>query len=537
MSSLHYLPQLVKLLLFISLLSGHQHLATTHAQTYSIDNNDPCQFSDLSPSISTILCTVEEGRWLVPETARALKESGCLIGGNRCESPLQVPTESQIPPSPPPPDSRNKQYQILATTAEQVVPQTWWRKGFSNDLLLLTHNDSDLPRKQFDAKKSTKNKKLKNLLQCVTRQQFIRKSFAFESALQQDGGAAANPKAGRCIADTDPVVIHFQEIWLKSPEHGGALKKTSTGHLQWEPATEDGRQMLVSALAVLDHFYTNYGNVWTGCFKFEKSAYCRGALAAASQVVAMHLLYDIAGPSKDANAMKRKEFTESDFVSGYMLASIGRGVLHGDTLTTGSTPITAWKVRLNDFTALQAAYLKLYIQSFGAQYTQQVNQYVPFAFPPTFPVHAKSKWRKFAQSLEPVYTSLRNWMFTEAASLIDFGPYRPLAAFDEVRKEVKNNGRRRVLIDVGANGFYASPKYLLDSYAPYLPFTHAIMIEPEPHFSASVPAPYSKRYNISYLPIYAEVNTNSDVDMLRLLPSLVSKDDFVVLKFDVDPNR
>ena len=92
-------------------------------------------------------------------------------------------------------------------------------------------------------------------------------------------------------------------------------------------------------------------------------------------------------------------------------------------------------------------------------------------------------------------------------------------------------------MDVGANGFFASPKYLLDSYAVFMPFTHAVMIEPEPHFSATVPKPYMERYNISFLPIYAEVATNSDTDMLKLLPKLVTKDDFVVLKFDVDPNR
>ena len=48
---------------------------------------------------------------------------------------------------------------------------------------------------------------------------------------------------------------------------------------------------------------------------------------------------------------------------------------------------------------------------------------------------------------------------------------------------------------------------------------------------------YVYRYNITFLQIYAEVNTGSSTDMLRLLPTLVSKEDFVVLKFDVDPNK
>ena len=49
-------------------------------------------------------------------------------------------------------------------------------------------------------------------------------------------------------------------------------------------------------------------------------------------------------------------------------------------------------------------------------------------------------------------------MFTETASLIDFGPYIPLVAFPEARETIISQYRRRVLIDVGANGFFASPK-------------------------------------------------------------------------------
>jgi hypothetical protein len=205
--------------------------------------------------------------------------------------------------------------------------------------------------------------------------------------------------------------------------------------------------------------------------------------------------------------------------------------------TTASSPLTVWGVKTIDFVALQQAYLKLYIDSFGAEYNKQLDQFIPLAFPPAFEVHGKQQWKHLSHDFEPVYTPLRNWMFFEAQNLIDFGPYRPLVAAAEVRKRVKASNSRRVLIDVGANGFFASPKYLLDSYLPYLPFTHAIMIEPEPHFSASVPKAYSDRYNITFLQIYAEVATGSETDMIKILPTLVQKDDFVVLKFDVDPNR
>ena len=139
--------------------------------------------------------------------------------------------------------------------------------------------------------------------------------------------------------------------------------------------------------------------------------------------------------------------------------------------------------------------------------------------------------------LEPVYSNLRNWMYVESNNLIDFGPYRPLVAIPQVNKQLREKGATRVLIDVGANGFYASPKYLIDSYAPYLPFHKAILIEPEPHFSESIPASYSARYNITNLKIYAEVNTQQPSDIITMLPSLVGKDDYVVLKFDVDPNK
>ena len=205
---------------------------------------------------------------------------------------------------------------------------------------------------------------------------------------------------------------------------------------------------------------------------------------AASLVASTHFISDIAG--------KKKPFIESAFVRGYLLASLGRGLLHGDNSVTGNAPITSWGLRTNDFTALQSAYLRLYTDSFGALYTEQLDKHIPLAFPPTFTVHGKPQWKHLAQQLEPVYTSVRNWMFTEAQALIDFSPYRPLVAFPEVQNYLATTPCRRVLVDVGANGFFASPKYLLDSYAVYAPFTHAVMIEPEPHFSATVPAAYMK---------------------------------------------
>jgi len=514
----------------------------------SSESQHACEFSDdVSPAMNRLLCAVEQGRWFIPQNATALRNAGCLLGGKgRCDSPRKVPLESEIPKSQAPPAAKNRQYQALAMKAEELVPKIWWRDGFDSALLLLSAEDRDLPRKQFDASRLS-SKKLKNMHQCVTRQQFIRRSMDFDESSSAHSTAAIGAgeveqqQQSKCAAMKEPVVSSFFEMW-NSPSglgrglFGGVLNRRG----DWSPSRADKGKLLVAALEVLEHFYTNYGGVWTGCFKLEKSPSCRGALAAAALVSAVHILYDVSG--------RRKDFSESTFVSGYMLASLGRGLLHGHSGNTGGKAVGVWQLRLADFVSLQQAFLKLYLDSFGALYENQLEKHLPITFPPTFRVHAKEEWKHLAGTkggsggrgeFEPVYTSLRNWMFHESSNLIDFGPYRPLTALQEVQTHLKRQSgqKRRVLIDVGANGFFASPKYLLDSYAPYIPFTHAIMIEPEPHFSATVPKVYSDRYNISFLQIYAEVNTGSATDIIKLLPSLVSKDDFVVLKFDVDPNR
>ena len=148
----------------------------------------------------------------------------------------------------------------------------------------------------------------------------------------------------------------------------------------------------------------------------------------------------------------------------------------------------------------------------------------------------KREWASLSHSVEPVYTSLRNWLSTECAMIVDLTPYRPLAAFYPVREKVlkeKSTGRR-VLIDCGANIFYSSTKFLIDHYSVYLPFTHVFMIEPQANFTTKIPSVYTNRYNITHYPIYIEIATGSDQDIVKLLPTLVNQNDFVVLKFDVD---
>ena len=453
----------------------------------------------------------------------------------------------------------------MAEKAEKIVPETWWREGFSDDSLLLSHNDAELPFKQLQTKgiRGPKNKKLKNLNQCVTRQQFIRKSYSFTELIAEaedlTNSASKKVPGGdgkECRSAHEPTVVSFFDQWKKDPMLGGEWKTSRLNEQNklWWPSDNMNGDLYVSAMQALEHFLTPHqkeaasdgssyignggvGNIWTGCFKLQESAYCRGGLAAAAQVVAMHRLVEISAKRSQETGLRSHKNDASTLVEGYMLASLGRGLLHGDEDSTGEKGCTQWGVKLSDFVVLQQAYLRLYITSFGSVYSSQLDKNIPLSFPPGIDIYTKSAWNKKEIVLEPVYSSLRNWMYTESGNLIDFGPYRPLLATPEVRAEVKGDGRRRILIDVGANGFFASPKYMLDSYAPYLPFTEAIMIEPEPHFSASIPKAYSDRYNITTLKIYAEVNTGSDSDIIKLLPTLVTKDDYVVLKFDVDPNK
>lgn len=65
----------------------------------------------------------------------------------------------------------------------------------------------------------------------------------------------------------------------------------SDNTLVWQPVTSE--RIRDAALKVLDLFYTDYGGIWTGCFKFDRFPHCRGALAAASLVTSMHILLEL----------------------------------------------------------------------------------------------------------------------------------------------------------------------------------------------------------------------------------------------------
>jgi len=177
----------------------------------SLDGCPDIAYGVLTP-IHLILCAVDTKVWSIAKNCSTLLNAGCLLGGNRCEGVMHVPTEVEVHPSPPPPDALNKDYQRLAIIAEAIVPKIWWRDGFDHDKLLLSHNDSELPRKLFNIRQLS-NKKLRNIYQCVSRQQFIRVSLDFNSA----------PRKSKCDAMKETVIRKFFELWSRHKDSLGDL--------------------------------------------------------------------------------------------------------------------------------------------------------------------------------------------------------------------------------------------------------------------------------------------------------------------------
>jgi len=261
-----------------------------------------------------------------------------------------------------------------------------------------------------------------------------------------------------CASHLNRRVDYFKKAWDQSSNFGGEFVSVKgINKAVWQPTTQ-GDHLRKTAVNVLQDILDNYGGVWTGCFRIVKAPRCRALVALTSYIIAVHIMADIAWlPHLQSDTSRAPKYVENDLITGYLLSSLGRGILHGDSDTTGNTPSGLSTVTLEDFVLLQASFLKLYIDTIGRQYTLQLDKYLPLAFPPEFHVVSKPQWRHLSWRIEPVYTSLRNLMFSESGNLIDFGPYRPLVAFPEAEECIQTTCCRRGLIDVGSNCFLASP--------------------------------------------------------------------------------
>jgi hypothetical protein len=219
---------------------------------------------DASDALVAIACSVESGEWAISKESIAFKNAGCLIGTHwdgrdRCDAPIAPPKETAVPKSPPPRDSLSKDYKRLAEKAEELVPKTWWRDGFANDVLLLSHNDKEGPLRFFNVNTKLRNKKLRNINQCVTRQNFIRKAYSFRDIVtpaaftgsdaqfeqQQGRRKKRNGERGGCDAMAEPVVHTFWNLWqADNGMYGGGWKERGNAAAKGEIGANTGAPTL-----------------------------------------------------------------------------------------------------------------------------------------------------------------------------------------------------------------------------------------------------------------------------------------------------
>ena len=165
------------------------------------------------------------------------------------------------------------------------------------------------------------------------------------------------------------------------------------------------------------------------------------------------------------------------------------------------------------------------------------------------PQNLRRNYHHEVQNLERFFPDSRNLDFHELGQLISMNPCIPLPALladasdaDSTRGLLGTfrrgstlnlkKPRRNVLIDIGPNDFYGSPKHLLDSYAPYLHFDEVYLIDVK---NVSIPTYYDDLYNISVDTGGVRVGSRDARDVSTKLKNLqIKREDFVVLKLDVD---
>ena len=468
------------------------------------EHNVSCRIHPgISAPLASLLCGIETNDPLkvnFPED-----RSLCLIGEGKCDEVLHVPTADEVTKAADPPVVDHETYLRLVLVSEKFIPPSWWRDAYTDSSLLLTPRFFPLRLLRFS--EPGRGARLGNLTNCLARE-----------LIEPDDATGK-----WCRARKERVVFHFKEQWITEYGRlGGSFSKQGT----WSQ-NSSSTSLFKSARDTLDYFLDIAGDADGACVDLRSSRFCSGALSAAALLEGINILEQISAKNIPPTLLG------SMIAEGYLMASIGRHLLHRSNACP-STPVTPWGVKLADFVALQSLFLRIYTSSFGNKYTKQLNKYIPLAFAPALSIPSDLQWRSFASQIEPVYSTLRNWMFTESKINMDYGPYLPLVSIPAAREAILKDGGRRILIDAGASSFVSSSKYLADSYALYLPFTDIIMIEPTSKVHATIPSTYSSTYNITVLPVYVEIGTDSDGDIIKLVPSLVKPKDFVVLKFDID---
>jgi hypothetical protein len=222
-----------------------------------------------------------------------------------------------------------------------------------------------------------------------------------------------------------------------------------------------------------------------------------------------------------SNIRKTKEIMHDDIFEAMCTAGLARNLL------SAAEPQERIIDNLHDIIRTYQMLLKVVIQ-------QEPAHKLPYRFPlKTCPPFLDQEYLHEVAEMEPIFPDGRNLDLREYGSTISFSPYRPLVSFETVKLR---SFRRCILIDVGANGFTASPKQLMDNYAALgMPFDEVVMFEPDIDGMKYIPDIYKNGTKIHFHQQYIKVGTRSiENDVLTWIKKNVHKDDFLVLKFDVD---
>ena len=129
-----------------------------------------------------------------------------------CQKPRIVPKDGEIEVSKAPPAAKNLEYQRLATEAEKAVPQIWWRKGYRDNKLFLSDKSSQ--PFVFLGNRPVRTKKLRNIYQCVTRQDFIRqaRNFTLAKSLPIGEVSLKHKSKSKCATLSNSIVQLFAKL-------------------------------------------------------------------------------------------------------------------------------------------------------------------------------------------------------------------------------------------------------------------------------------------------------------------------------------
>lgn len=253
-------------------MRDYDSLALSVPTQRHLNSPNACDYQDLTPFMKNILCAVESKHMVFPSELSDYKYLGCLLddkahhGGrrswSRCSFVRHIPTEQEVPVSPPPPEAKMKEYQRLAMIAESLVPKIWWREGYADNQLLLSHNVSELPKRLLNLNQH-RSKKLKNIVACVTRQTFIRESLEF---VDYDSNS-------RC--SNSNVVKNFFDQYTKHKITFDNINNVN----ELKAWLENNGNFVMTAFEAFDYYTLNFGGIWKGCFGLQEDSYCRGGLA------------------------------------------------------------------------------------------------------------------------------------------------------------------------------------------------------------------------------------------------------------------